>query len=493
MTAKHRKGKGNHNHKHGEDNFFKNDATETEVRGGSGNYAPHLVLLAVVLIGGAAGAWFCLQQQQTLAQLTDSFTGMQVKMVKLQSSHEEVRQSSSKHISESLETRLSALEESFATAQKQVAVALATAEQLRTSDLPAQVLSLHTEMETRLAEMQQATVSLEQLGQLQAALREKSEEFEEVKIQVEGLTSHGAELSQKVETLAGSLGEAEAKLEPAGQVPGLSTAVEGQAAELSLLKERLDSYQARLEERMLEVAALRESLEREESQRLQQASVEEQISSLRQSLQDQTSAAKSATAGLEAQLEDVQKQIAELVGKTHPPAEPADEPEEETTPPAAKEEEQQEVEEVVEAAPEELEAPPEPSPEVEAAAPTPVEEVKEDEEEDQTGPDGAEAAEEEEEEEGVEEVGQTAGDQELEDVQEEPTAEEEPEVEEQVDAATEEESDGKEETPDGDQEEGGEVKEEEEEQDVSDGAGEEHAAPAEQEESEGDDSGEDDE
>lgn len=96
MTAKHRKGKGNHNHKHGEDNFFKNDATETEVRGGSGNYAPHLVLLAVVLIGGAAGAWFCLQQQQTLAQLTDSFTGMQVKMVKLQSSHEEVRQSSSK-------------------------------------------------------------------------------------------------------------------------------------------------------------------------------------------------------------------------------------------------------------------------------------------------------------------------------------------------------------------------------------------------------------
>lgn len=96
MTAKHRKGKGNH--KHGEDNFFKSDATETEVRGGSSSSsAPHLVLLlAVVLIGGAAGAWFCLQQQQTLAQLTDSLTGMQVKMVKLQSSHEEVRQSSSK-------------------------------------------------------------------------------------------------------------------------------------------------------------------------------------------------------------------------------------------------------------------------------------------------------------------------------------------------------------------------------------------------------------
>lgn len=59
--------------------------------------------------------------------------------------------------------------------------------------------------------------------------------------------------------------------------------------------------------------SFRESLEREESQRLQQASVEEQISSLRQSLHDQTSAAKSAAAGLENQLEDVQKQIAEVM------------------------------------------------------------------------------------------------------------------------------------------------------------------------------------
>lgn len=136
-------------------------------------------------------------------------------------------------------------------------MALATAEQLRTSDLPAQVLSLHTEMKTRLAEMQQAAVTLEQLGQLQAALREKSEEFEGVKIQVDGLASNGAELSQKVEVLAGSLGVAEAKLDPVGQVPTLSAAVEGQAVELSLLKERLDSYQAQLEERTLEVAALR--------------------------------------------------------------------------------------------------------------------------------------------------------------------------------------------------------------------------------------------
>lgn len=57
----------------------------------------------------------------------------------------------------------------------------------------------------------------------------------------------------------------------------------------------------------------REALEREESQRLQQSSVEEQINTLHQSLQDQTAAAKSSTAGLEAKLEDVQKQIAEVI------------------------------------------------------------------------------------------------------------------------------------------------------------------------------------
>lgn len=62
--------------------------------------------------------------------------------------------------------------------------------------------------------------------------------------------------------------------------------------------------------------SFRESLEREESQRLQQASVEAQISSLRQSLEDQSSAAESATAGLEAQLEGLQRQIAEVTRHT---------------------------------------------------------------------------------------------------------------------------------------------------------------------------------
>lgn len=93
MTAKHRKGKSNHKQ---EENFFKNDVVETEVRAGGNNHALLLVLFLMIVIGGAIGAWFCVQQNQTLSQLTDNLMGMQMKIVKLQSSHEEMRQSSSK-------------------------------------------------------------------------------------------------------------------------------------------------------------------------------------------------------------------------------------------------------------------------------------------------------------------------------------------------------------------------------------------------------------
>lgn len=93
MTAKHRKGKSNHKH---EDNFFKNEVTESEVRAGANNYALHLVLFLMIVVGGASGAWFYFQQHQTLTYLTDNLVGVQMKIVKLQSSHEEMRQSSSK-------------------------------------------------------------------------------------------------------------------------------------------------------------------------------------------------------------------------------------------------------------------------------------------------------------------------------------------------------------------------------------------------------------
>ncbi|TNM86821.1 hypothetical protein fugu_007051 [Takifugu bimaculatus] len=321
MTAKHRKSKNNHKH---EENFFKNDVVEAEVRTGAHSSSVHLVLFLVIVVGGAVGLWFCFQQHQTLSQLTDSVAGMQVKIMKLQVAHEEFRQSGTKqHLSESLETRLNALEESSSLAQKQLGVALATAEQLKSSDLPAQVLSLHTEMKNRLAEMQRATVSLEQLSQLQATLKGKSEEFEGVKSQVDGLAALSSEMSRKVEILTGSVREAESKLEDGtGHMTALSSTLDAQGALVLSLKEQVEICQGQLEARTHGVATVREALQSEEFKWLQQASMEEQLGSLRQSLQDQISAAHGLTSGLQARLEDIQKQVTQLGDKTT--AEPED-------------------------------------------------------------------------------------------------------------------------------------------------------------------------
>ncbi|KAL6119260.1 uncharacterized protein ACO6RY_03872 [Pungitius sinensis] len=291
MTAKHRRGKGNSKH---EDGSFRNDVAEPESRAGGNNPALLSVLFLLIAIGGAGGAWFCLQQQQTLTHLTDTLMGMQMKIVKLQSSHEEMRQSSSEqHFPETLESRLRALEDSYALAQKQVGIALATAEQLKTSELPSQVLSLHAEMSARLAETQQAAVSPEQLSQLRSVLEERSEEFEGVRVQVDGLAALSAELSRKVEILAAGVGETQSKLEEGrGRAAALSADLDGQAAEVLRLKGRMDAYQAQLEAGTQEIAAVRELLEGEASQRLLQAGVEEQLSTVGQNRQDQNSAAQ---------------------------------------------------------------------------------------------------------------------------------------------------------------------------------------------------------
>jgi len=256
MTAKHRKGKNNHKH---EDNFFKNDM-ESEVRAAGNSYTLALVIVVIVVLGGAVGSWFCFQQHQTLTYLTDNLMGIQMKIAKLQSSHEEFRQSNGKHNSDGLVSRLNALEESYSLAQKQVGMALATTEQLKTSDLPAQVLSLHTEMKTRLAEMQQATVSVDELGHIQSLLQGNSEAFEGVKLKLEALVTLGDGLSLKVEALESNLGAAESKLTE--QVATLSASLIGQAAEVLSLKKQLGKASVRAEiETEASPAILEEQLE----------------------------------------------------------------------------------------------------------------------------------------------------------------------------------------------------------------------------------------
>ncbi|CAM9176492.1 unnamed protein product [Lampetra planeri] len=237
MTAKHRKGKSNHKP---EENFVKKEVTEPEVRagaaggggggggggrrGGGGGYNPTVVLVLVLtlVVGGAAGAWFCFQQHQTLTYLSENLLDLQVKTVKFQSSLENMRQSSD------------------------------------------QVLSLHAELEARLAEMQQSAVSPEHLSQLQSTLEGGGERrggdwsWGPSRAQVDGLAASGAELSQQVEFLTGSLGDAESELEArAGRFAALGAAVNTQAAEVLGLKELMDAQQALVEANRLEAAAVR--------------------------------------------------------------------------------------------------------------------------------------------------------------------------------------------------------------------------------------------
>lgn len=93
MTAKHRKSKSNHKH---EENLIKNEVVESEVRTGANSSSVHLVLFLVIVISGAVALCFCFQQHQTLTQLIDNVAGMQMEIMKLQSAHEEFRQSGTK-------------------------------------------------------------------------------------------------------------------------------------------------------------------------------------------------------------------------------------------------------------------------------------------------------------------------------------------------------------------------------------------------------------
>ncbi|KAJ8257453.1 hypothetical protein GJAV_G00185760 [Gymnothorax javanicus] len=307
MTARHRKGKNNHKF---EENSFRHDVLDAESRGGN-QYALLFILFLMIVIGGATVAWFCLQQHQTITYLADNLMGVQMKMVKLQTFQEEMRKTNEKlHSSEGFEHRLHALEEAYVQAQKQVGMALATAEQLKTSDLPTQVLSLHTEMKARLDEVQQSAVSQEQLGLLQGALRSHSEEFDAFKAEVAALAGASADLTVSVEGISGGLATAESKLEEqAGRVGALASQLEGQTTDLLGLKEALALHKAQLEASSLEIVAVKELLEAEEAQRAQLVTVEEQLSSVRRSLEEQNMVAQTLHSELKAQLHSIQSQV----------------------------------------------------------------------------------------------------------------------------------------------------------------------------------------
>ncbi|KAJ8395361.1 hypothetical protein AAFF_G00033460 [Aldrovandia affinis] len=328
-TARHRKGKNNH--KRVENNFI-NEDLDPEL--GSGNhYIPMLILLLMLLLGGIAAAWFCYEQQQTITQLTENLTGVQRNILHFQTFHEEMRKKNVElPIPEGFEERLHALEGAYAQAQTQVGMALSAAEQMKTSDLRAQMVSLHTEMMVRLSELELSTVSTEELNSLQNIVEGKSEEFQALKKNLSEMGSANTALAESVEGLSASLASAETKVgEQAALVDTLTSQLEGQFTELLGLKEALALHKAQLETSALDIATVKEVLEAEQTKRSQKLG--EQLSFVRRILEEQNRDSLSLHSSLRAQLEAIQDQV-ENADELFPPnleTAPVEQPEELTS------------------------------------------------------------------------------------------------------------------------------------------------------------------
>ncbi|XP_036388106.1 putative uncharacterized protein DDB_G0287113 [Megalops cyprinoides] len=304
-TARHRKGK---NHIKRDENSFIHEALESEPRNGN-LYVLLFILFLMLIVGGAVVVWFCHQQQQTITQLTENLTSMQMKVVKFQTFQEEMRTNKDKlPIPEGFEERLYALEGAYAQAQKQVEKAVAITEQMKTSDLRVQVLSLDTEMKVRISELEQTTVSTEELEHLQEVIKSKSEEFQGVKERLADVVSTNTELTGSVEALSASFTSAEARVaEQASLVDDLTSQLEGQVSELLGLKETMALHKTQLETNFQELESIRGLLATEQARRTQ--NLGEQLSVVRQSLEDQKRDAQSLHSTLKAQLEAIQREL----------------------------------------------------------------------------------------------------------------------------------------------------------------------------------------
>ncbi|XP_066559663.1 fibrinogen- and Ig-binding protein [Amia ocellicauda] len=338
MTARHRKGKINHKQ---EDNSFKHDAFEPESRSGN-HYTLLSILFLLILAGGGTVAWFLQQQHQTIASLADRVMGMQVKMVQLQTSQDEVQEAHEKlYSSKGYDQRISKLEEAHALAQQQVQKAVASFELLKEPDLIAKVSLLQTQMKTTTAELNNLLAS-------------QTKDLESIKEQVASITSTDSNLGRSLRSLSDSVAEYRGKVESlqestAGQGEQLEKVREANARLLQSLQgvtssasnvenhldqhaKLLDALSSKVEEQTKDVLGLRESAatckvqldtngqelsgvrELLQDVQAQRASQGEELRSIHNSLAEQSRDVQNINTALRTKLEAVQEQINKLQG-----------------------------------------------------------------------------------------------------------------------------------------------------------------------------------
>lgn len=151
------------------------------------------------------------------------------------------------------------MEQAQSKAQKQAEMALTAAEQLKDSDLHAQVWALQTEMTTELnskiAELQQVGVSV---AALNALVTNQSKELEAVKQSVSDILESNSQLALSISGLSSSITSAASQLDQQGiVVDDLSMQLQEQTDEIHSLRESLSSQQESLESNSQEVLELK--------------------------------------------------------------------------------------------------------------------------------------------------------------------------------------------------------------------------------------------
>ncbi|KAI4827188.1 hypothetical protein KUCAC02_030605 [Chaenocephalus aceratus] len=250
------------------------DVSKASVNTSKGSFnsysSPALLFIIVFTVGASIMGWFCVENQQRVEQLSETFTSMQKKITNLQRAVE-ITESSQTYTGCDVEERIFALEKAE--------VALATSEKLRYSELG----SLNAELDTRIAELEQVTLSV---TTLQAIFKNQSEEFEAVKESVAAGLSSSSALAENVAELTNAVASASSKVdEQDASLAFLNVQLKGQASDLNEMKELMHLHDAALHTSNQEVASIKENVKTK--QVMHALALEEMLTSVQVILDEQ--------------------------------------------------------------------------------------------------------------------------------------------------------------------------------------------------------------
>uniref|UniRef100_A0A8C3A3C8 Zgc:66479 n=1 Tax=Cyclopterus lumpus TaxID=8103 RepID=A0A8C3A3C8_CYCLU len=276
--------------------------SQAESKTNANTCSPALLFVVVFTVGASVMGWFCAQQQQSLDQLSDTFTTMQNRVANLQQVVEMTDAQTDAGFG--VEERMFALEEAQKQAQEKADVALATSEKLKNSDNYEQLWALHDDMDTRLTGIKQVVLSV---TTLQAMFNNQSEEFEAVKESVVAGLSSSSALAESVAGLTSAVLSACSRVdEQVASVEALNAQLEGQASDLSELKELMYLHKDALHTNNQEMAAIKELVEAKQAMRAQ--ALEEMLSSVQMTLDEQYFTSQTLRSSLMSQLQTFHSQ-----------------------------------------------------------------------------------------------------------------------------------------------------------------------------------------